>query len=156
MGQVGTEGSAVTPTLVGRWQTRVALLATVGVIVSVPFWMLGATPSFFAVLAWVALFGLAWDVGYTFLQAFRWERDWPPAFAVVAAIAEGALVYLLATRVGLPGLPVDLSLSLFVFHYSTVWLATFFFAQGPMRALFPWWRFHGGRIWPGIGRGQHG
>ena len=146
----------MTPTLMGRWQTRVALLATLGVLVSIPFWLIADTPVFFAVLAWVAGLGLAWDLLYSFLQAFRWERDWPPAFAVVAGIAEGALVYLLATRIGLPGLPRDLPLGLFAFHYSTVWLVTFFFAQGPMRAIFPWWRFHGGRIWPGVGRGQRG
>jgi hypothetical protein len=146
----------VTPTLIGRWQTRVLLLATVGVIVSVPFWLVGGSVAFFVVLGWIALIGLAWDVLYTILQAFRWERDWPPAFAVVAGIAEAVLVYLLATRLGLAGLPIDLSLGVFAFQYAVVWLATFFFAQGPMRALFPWWRFHGGRVWPGVGRSQRG
>jgi hypothetical protein len=146
----------VTPTLVGRWQTRIALLATVGVIWSIPFLLVARTPIFFVVLIWVGLLGLAWDLLYTFLQAFRWERDWPPAFAVVAAIVEGVVVYLLATRIGLPGLPHDLPLGLFAFHYGSVWIVTFLFSQGPMRALFPWWRFHGGRIWPGVSRGQRG
>jgi hypothetical protein len=94
----------MTPTVIGRWQTRVVLLATVGLL--------------------------------------------------LAGIVEAALIYVLATTVSLPGLPRDLSLGLFVFHYTVVWLAVFFFAQGPMRALFPWWRFHGGRIWPGVGASQ--
>jgi hypothetical protein len=144
----------MTPTVVGRWQTRVGLLATVGLLVSIPFALVAGSNVFFAVLVYVALFGLAWDLLYSFIQAFRWERDWPPAFAVVAGILEGALVYFLATNIGLPGLPRDLPPGLFAFHYSIVWLAVFFFAQGPMRALFPWWRFHGGRIWPGVAARQ--
>jgi hypothetical protein len=91
---------------------------------------------------------------YTFLQAFRWERDWPAAFAVLAAIVEGVVVFLLATRVGLPGVPKDLPAGFFAAQYGLVWVVTFLFAQGPMRALFPFWRFHGGRIWPGVSSSQ--
>jgi hypothetical protein len=143
----------VTPTLVGRWQTRVVLLATVGLLITLPFAAVTGTPPF-VVLAYVATIGLAWDILYSFLQAFRWERDWPPAFAVIAAIAEAALIYVLATMVDVPGLPRDLPLGLFAAHYAAVWLGVFLFAQFPMRALFPWWRFHGGRIWPGVARSQ--
>jgi hypothetical protein len=144
----------VTPTVVGRWQTRIALLATAGLLVSLPFVLLAGSTSFFVVVAYVALFGLAWDLLYSFLQAFRWERDWPPAFAVVAGVVEAAVIYVLASTVSVPELPRDLPLGQFAFHYSVVWLAVFFFAQGPMRALFPWWRFHGGRIWPGVASSQ--
>jgi hypothetical protein len=151
---MGEGGGAVTPTLMGRWQTRVALLATVGLLVSVPFALVAGSGTFFVVVAYVALFGLAWDVLYSLLQALRWERDWPPAFAVVAAVVEAVVIFALATNVGLPGLPRDLAAGLFTFHYAVVWLSVFFFAQGPMRALFPWWRFHGGRIWPGVARSQ--
>jgi hypothetical protein len=144
----------MTPTLMGRWQTRIVLLATLGSLVSIPFALYTGSLVPFAVLAWVIVLGLAWDALYSFLQAFRWERDWPPAFAVLAAIAEGAVVYLVGTRLPLPGIPPDLPLTLFIADYGLVWLVTFFFAQGPMRAIFPWWRFHGGRIWPGVARGQ--
>jgi len=150
---VGPAGRAVTPTLVGRWQTRVVLLATVGLLITLPFAAVAGMPPF-VVLAYVATIGLAWDMLYSLLQAFRWERDWPPAFAVIAAIAEAVLIYVLATLVGLPGLPRDLPLGLFAAHYTAVWVSVFLFAQFPMRALFPWWRFHGGRIWPGVARGQ--
>ena len=144
----------MTPTLIGRWQTRVALLATIGTAISLLFAVAFGSPVFFAVLAYVALLGLAWDVPYSYLQSFRWERDWPPAFAVIAAAVEGLIIYLLATRVGLPGLPSDLPPGLFAIHYGSVWVTTYLFAQGPMRALFPWWRFHGGRIWPAVSRSQ--
>jgi len=146
----------VTPTLVGRWQTRLALLATIGLGISAVFAEVFGSAVFYVVLAYVAILGLAWDALYTVLQSLRWERDWPPAFAAVAAVAEGLTIYALATRIGAPGLPADLSLGLFCAHYGSVWVATYLFAQGPMRALFPWWRFHGGRIWPALAESQRG
>jgi hypothetical protein len=144
----------MTPTLVGRWQTRVALLATIGTAVSLIFAAAAGSPVFFVVLGYVVVLGLAWDCLYSYLQSFRWEGDWPPAFAVIAAAVEGLAVYLLATRIGVPGLQRDLPSELFAFHYGTVWVTTYLFAQGPMRALLPWWRFHGGRIWPAVARSQ--
>lgn len=144
----------MTPTLNGRWQTRIGLLLTLGVLVSLPFWLIANSTVFFVVLGYVIGFGLVWDILYTFLQSFRWERDWPAAFAVAFAIIEAGLIYVLARTIGLPGLPADLNLGLFAFHYACVWVVTFLFAQGPMRVIFPWWRFHGGRIFPAVARSQ--
>jgi hypothetical protein len=141
----------VTPTLIGRWQTRIALLGTLGVLVSTLFALAYGTALFFLVLAYVAAFGLVWDVLYIALQRLRWDRDWPAAFQVLNGLVEGALVYGLIATVGLPGIaPGAVPLPLFVAHYGTVWLVTFLWAQGPMRALFPFWRFHGGRIVPAV------
>jgi hypothetical protein len=141
----------VTPTLPGRWQTRLLLLGTLGVIVSAVFAAIYGSGLFFLVLAYVALLGLAWDVIYIALQRLRWDRDWPAAFQVLTGIIEGALVYALISTVGLPGIPVGaIPVWLFALHYGTVWLVTFLWAQGPMRALFPFWRFHGGRVVPAI------
>ncbi len=144
----------MTPTLAGRWQTRLATFATLGVLVSllfVPF--LGATP--FIVLFWVALLGLVWDVVWILVQRLRWDRDWPPAFQWASAYIEAAFLFLVVGVFGLPGLERG-SLPLFGFlvHYSVVFLAIFAWVQGPMRALFPFWRFHGGRIVPDVASGQ--
>ncbi len=144
----------MTPTLIGRWQTRLALLGTLGMLVSLPFCVAVGSAAPLAVVAWVAVLGLAWDALYSFLQAFRWERDWPAAFAVLAAIIEGVVVYRLATSLGLAGVPSNLSGELFIAQYAIVWVVTFLFTQGPMRVLFPWWRFHGGRIVPGVASRQ--
>jgi hypothetical protein len=104
---------------------------------------------FFAVLGWVALLGVGWDVVYIFLQSFRWDRDWPAAFQVATGIVEGAVLYALITFVGLPGLERgSVPLALFVAHYATVWFVIFIWVQGPMRVLNPYWRFHGGRLLP--------
>jgi hypothetical protein len=80
----------MTPTLLGRWQTRLFLLATVGVLITLPFYFsiidinLGAGyhPVFFWILGYVALFGLVWDIVYIYLQKFRWNRDWPGILAL--------------------------------------------------------------------------
>lgn len=34
----------------------------------------------------------------------------------------------------------------FLLHYTTVWLATYLSLLGPMRAIWPWWRFNGGEL----------
>jgi hypothetical protein len=148
---MGAGGGTVTPTLGGRWQTRILLLGTLGVIISALFAAAFGSGLFFLVIGYVALFGLAWDVLYIALQKLRWDRDWPAAFQVLNGLVEGALVYALITTVGLPGIPVaTIPLWLFVLHYGSVWLATFLWAQGPMRAIFPFWRFHGGRVIPAV------
>lgn len=145
----------MTPTLIGRWQTRIVVLATLGSLVTAVFAVLYGSPLFFLVLAYVAIFGLAWDIIYSALQLLRWDRDWPAAFQVAAGIVEGALIYALLTVTGLPGIPAGLvPLGIFVSHYGLVWLVTFVWVQGPMRALFPFWRFHGGRIVPRVSRAQ--
>lgn len=142
----------MTPTLAGRWQTRVFLLATVGLIITLLFVLVsGGNAVFLKILGYVALFGLAWDVVYILLQRLRWDRDWPAAFQVLNGVTEGVFLYAVIALFGLPGLPSkDVPLWAFVVHYGLVWLAVFLSSQGPMRAIFPFWRFHGGRIVPRV------
>ncbi|MPZ22359.1 MAG: hypothetical protein GEU28_02195 [Dehalococcoidia bacterium] len=143
----------MTPVLLGRWQTRTFVLWTIGLLVTflVSLAYDGPNDIFFEVLFYVWLFGLGWDVVYHFLQQLKWDRDWPP-FAQWAATAwEGMFISLVIGYVGLPGIEKGLfgetgTLDRFIAHYTLVWLFTFFWLQGPMRALFPFWRFHGGRI----------
>jgi hypothetical protein len=122
-----------------------------GVLVSAIFALIYRSELFFLVLGYVALFGLAWDVLYIVLQRFRWDRDWPAAFQVLNGVIEGVFLYLLIATVGLPGIATgSVPLWLFALQYGLVWLVTFLWAQGPMRALFPFWRFHGGRVVPAV------
>ncbi len=137
----------MTPTLWGRWQTRIAMLGTLGLLVTALFALAYEDRIFIYVLGYVAAFGLAWDVIFIALQRLRWDRDWPPVFQLAAGVVEGALLFALFEYVGLPGVDEDIvPLDRFVAHYGSVWLVTFMFVQGPMRALFPRWRFSGGRI----------
>lgn len=138
----------MTPTLFGRWQTRVLLLATVGVFVTVPFWLAQGQSSwvYFALLGYIALFGLAWDGLYIYLQKFRWDRDWPGVFQLLGGIGEGLLIAGLAKTVGLPGIsPQIFNVGVFICHYGLVWLATYLASVSLTRILFPRQRFRGGR-----------
>jgi hypothetical protein len=150
----------VTPNLIGRWQTRIAMLLTLGILVTLIF-ALSYNPEgrndgepgsinedFFIVLFSVLVLGLIWDIVWILAQRLRWDRDWPPAFQWATAIIEGALIWLLLNNGGLPNIPAEEAppFGVFLFHYGAVFVVTWVWVQGPMRALFPRWRFHGGRI----------
>ena len=139
----------MTPTLFGRWQTRLLLLATVGSLITLPFAFgiigSGANSVYFLVLVYIAIFGLVWDIIYNYLQKFRWDRDWPAVYQLIAGIWEGIFLLLFKSfKLPLPGLE-DLVISSFIFHYSLVWLGIFAASQSLMRILFPRWRFRGGQ-----------
>ena len=82
----------MTPTLFGRWQTRLLLLFTVGLFVSLPFaiGLIGSPPGYvyFWIIFYVAIFGLGWDVVYDRIQKYRWDRDWPAVYQLFAGIWE--------------------------------------------------------------------
>ncbi len=69
----------MTPVLYGRWQTRLFLLSTLGVLLTAFFAILYQDfQTTFALLAYVFIFGLGWDVLYHLLLRLRWDRDWAP------------------------------------------------------------------------------
>lgn len=143
----------MTPTLAGRLQTRVFLLAVVGSLWTLLIGPLlprpdGATlgdvyVAAFRVLAVVLVVGLAWELLYHGLQQFRWEKDWPTLFGLLTGVPEGLLAWFLISRFDLaPGLTV----AAFAIHFTTTWVVTWLFANGPMRLFFIRWRFTGGRV----------
>lgn len=136
----------MTPTLLGRWQTRLFLLATVGVLLSIPFSWYWQTLIVFVVLAYIAIFGLVWDILYIALQKLRWDRDWSALLQVIAGIWEALFLITLVKTVGLPGIPYFLPIGWFGLHYLVVWFGVFTASQTLMRILFPYWRFNGGRL----------
>jgi hypothetical protein len=137
----------MTPVLLGRWETRIAMLATLGLLITALFALGYDDSTFFEVLFYVGLFGIGWDVVYIALQQLRWDRDWPAAFQVATGIWEGVFLYLVIDNIGLPGIEEGMvPMGRFIAHYGLVWLSIFVWVQGPMRAVFPFWRFHGGRI----------
>lgn len=141
----------MTPTLIGRWQTRLFLFATVGVVITWPFSLGLIEPNFgagyFRVLGYLVLFGCGWDILYNYLQKFRWDRDWPGAIQLLTGIWEAIFVACVVKSVGLPSVPrEDLSLFWFAIHYSLVWLGIYVASHTLMRILFPRWRFRGGQI----------
>ncbi len=146
----------MTPTIYGRWQTRVLLLSIIGFIVSLL--LAYFFPSFdlvtlIIVLLYVTILGLGWDILYNFLQQLRWDHDWPPAFQLAAGIWEALFLWLLFQAdffwhalgaKGPYGITPDLTLTQFTIHYSLVWFTTFLASQGLLRIIFPRWRYNGG------------
>lgn len=140
----------MTPTLLGRWQTRLLLMGTVGLLITLLFCagFLGnpARPVYLWILIYLFLFGLGWDVLYMFVQKFRWDQDWPAALQWAAALWEGFFFILIRGILGIR-LPLteEYILNWFLIHYLCVWIAVFVCSQSVMRILYPRWRFHGGQ-----------
>lgn len=147
----------MTPTLRGRWQTRIALLGSLGVLITLGYmWLFGAFqlgprhPAFYTLLAllgYVALAGMLWDVLYVYLQGFRWDRDWPLSFAFVGGIVEGVVIFALFRFNLLPSVTYHAGdWWRFLAHYGTIFWVTYWWLFGPMRIIHPRWRFNGGDL----------
>jgi hypothetical protein len=144
----------VVPTLAGRIQTRIALVAVVGGLVTL---IIGpALPAagsladryrtYFIVLASVIVLGIGWECVYHLLMQWRWEKDWPTLFGLVTLVPEGALIWLLLSARAIPGITGPVPAPAFVLQFTGVWIAVWLVANGPMRVPFIRWRFHGGRL----------
>lgn len=153
----------MTPTIFGRIQTRLFVVFVVGgiwTLLITPFLpvegglvlttdeisLLDAYQLTFAALAIVAIFGaLVWEPLYHAAMQFRWEKDWPACFQLLQIVPEGISTWLLLhvdalnPLDGVPGLA-------FLVLFSTTWVVTWLFANGPMKILFIRWRFSGGRL----------
>ena len=138
----------MTPTLLGRWQTRLLLFLTVGILLTWPF-SVSVDGPFYSVLFGIMWWGLVWDCLYTTIQKFRWDRDWPAAFQLAAGLWEAFFLLLLISAFGINNTYFiddgSFSIFWFIIHYSVVWLGIFTASQVLMRILFPQWRFRGGR-----------
>ncbi len=142
----------MTPTLVGRIQTRWFLVLAVGVpwtaVVSLalPGASLGDVyAATFTAILLVAVLGVGWELIYHALQQFRWDKDWPTLLGLLTGINEGALIYLLLRA----GVPIDvgpIDTTAFLVHFASVWTLVWLATNGPMRVVFIRWRFRGGRL----------
>jgi hypothetical protein len=140
----------VLPTLWGRIQTRVLVLAVIGGLVT---WaitpVLPDDPTYrvtFIVLAAVIVVGVVWEVIYHGLQQFRWEKDWPTLLGLVTAVNEGVVIWVLLQLDLVPGIDTPPTWAPFVVQFVAVWLVTWVWVNGPMRVPFIRWRFRGGRL----------
>jgi len=144
----------VVPTLNGRIQTRIFLLAVVGGLITliiVPV-LPGSAPlgdkyqNGFLVLLSVAVLGVLWELLYHLLMQWRWEKDWPTLFGLVEGIPEGVLIWVLLSAGAIPGIVGKVSGADFLIQFILVWLGVWLAANGPMRVPFIRWRFRGGRL----------
>ena len=142
------------PTLLGRIQTRLVLLAVIGGIVTAiiaPVLPVSAPVAdkyrdAYLVLAAVAVLGIGWEFLYQLLMQWRWEKDWPTLFGLVTLVPEGLLVWLLLQAGAIPGIVGTVSAPTFCIDFLAVWLSVWLVANGPMRVPFIRWRFRGGRL----------
>ncbi len=140
----------MTPTLFGRWQTRIFLLATIGILFSLPFYFgfWGGHEGeivYFLVVFYVVILGIFWDIFYNYLQKFLWDHDWPGVLQLGAGIVEGLFLLLLIKVIGLPGIDsYSFDVNIFMLHYGLVWVSNYVCAWVLMRLLFTSWRFRGG------------
>jgi hypothetical protein len=141
----------MTPTLSGRIQTRLFLLATVGFVwtfLVVPFLpRFGATIGEVYGIAYlslilIGLLGVGWEALYHGIQQYRWEKDWPVLLGLVTGLPEFLFLFI-ALVVVLPSPPNVITA---LFHFSSTWTMMWLVANGPLRVVLIRWRFRGGRV----------
>jgi len=138
------------PTLNGRIQTRIFMLATWGALITLVLTpILPGDPDYkttYIILATVAVLGVIWELIYHGIQQFRWEKDWPTLFGFITCINEGALVWILLKAEVVPGIDGVPKFSAFLIDFLVIWMVIWLWVNGPMRVPFIRWRFFGGRI----------
>ena len=152
----------MTPTLIGRIQTRILVILLIGVPWTLLFGLVipadlgsqGRIESlgsiyqhmFLALLVVLVLGVVIWDSVWHFLQQYRWENDWPILFALLVVIPEGILAYVALRLIGLETDGVGIGLGGFIAHILTTWILMWLFLIGPIRAVLIRYRFRGGRV----------
>lgn len=135
----------MTPTMWGRWQIRLFLLGTFGLIIALIIYLLVKSTVPLYALLYVFLFGLVWDILYQIITSFRWDRDWPTSFQVAAGIFEGAILWAVIVTGKLPGIAHPPPFYIYLIEYAAIWLSIFLLTQGPLRIFSIHWRYQGGQ-----------
>ena len=141
----------MTPSLLGRLQSRFVLVAVFGLgwtilvallVASVADASLAdALRATLLALVLVGVFGVVlWEPLYHLVQQYRWEKDWPTGLGLVTGLNEGALVWFVLVQL------VDATFAAFLLHFATTWLWLWFVVHGPLRVVHLRWRFRGGRF----------
>lgn len=142
------------PTIFGRIQTRLFLLAFVGSLVTLivspmlamPGSMADVYRATFTILVAVAVAGVGWELVYHLMMQWRWEKDWPVVLGLVTMVPEGLLIFWALREGVVPGIDGVVPATAFAVHFCSVWVAVWLVANGPMRVPFVHWRFRGGRL----------
>lgn len=141
----------MTPVLLGRWQSRIFLVFTVGLVVALIFGRLyDRMQEMLVMLVYVTILGMILDIAYNELQKLRWDNDWPPIFHIGAGILEGLLMWLWVKHPifwsQLPGMVRPVTGHQFTVMYTVMFAAIFVFNWNFMKVIFMHWRYRGGRI----------
>lgn len=139
----------MTFTLFGRWQIRVLLLATIGMLLTILV-VIKSSPTIagqaLLTLIYLGLLGLLWDVGYHQLQRFRWDGDWNGLLQFIAAVWEGLFLVTMIKVVGLPGIDrASFNMPVSIGFYAAFSLLGAIVTHSLLRVLSPYSRFNGGQ-----------
>ena len=139
----------MTLTLFGRWQIRVILLPTVGLLLTMAIAIKSGTSiagQTFLMLIYLGIFGAIWDLGYHQLQRLRWDGDWNGLLQTGGAIWEGIFLLIIIKSIGLPGIErAEFNIPGFIGFYTLLTLLNFLTANSLLRILSPYSRFNGGQ-----------
>lgn len=143
----------MTYSLAGRIQTRIVLFAVLGAT-----WAALVTPilptrlplgasyaTSFTVLGLLIALGVLWELLYHLLQQFRWDKDWPTLFALLAGVPEGLLLWLLLST-DTWFWDVAVTARGFWLLFSSTWLIIWAVLCGPIRVLLVRRRWRGGKL----------
>lgn len=149
----------MTPTLLGRWQTRLLLYVFIGLPITLLYafylrnWTWPPEVDPFVFLTFLLVIGLILDILYIQLQRFRWDHDWPFIFQFFSMIAEFFIAYLLMELlvtnfdIGLwlfpnGSIPIDTAST----HFFLVFVPSFVALLGFVQIFLVRWRFKGGEL----------
>jgi sortase (surface protein transpeptidase) len=133
----------MTPTLSGRLQTRVVLMALVAVPLTLLLALLPGVTLVGGLLTVLimSVLGLGWELVYHALQQLRWDKDWPSLFGLLSGVPEGLGLWVVLGALGPRPSP-----GAYALHLGLVWVTIWAIQQGPLKVLAPAWRFHGARL----------
>lgn len=143
----------MTYSLAGRLQTRVLVFTILGgiwiaVITPVLPTRLLLGPSYamaFTFLGLLVGLGVLWELLYHLLQQFRWDKDWPIVFSLLAGVPEGLLLWLILGT-GSWFWDVSVTPRAFWLLFVSTWLLIWAMLSGPLRVPFVRRRWRGGRL----------
>jgi len=133
-----------TPTLSGRWKTRLFILSTSGLVFAFIFSAIFAsqTSLFVLLLYWLVL-GFGLDIIFSALQRFRWDQDWPPLYSILTTVIEGGILWSILNSKP-PGITFGFSVLQYILFFLSISIVGFFENTVLLPILFPDRRFRGG------------
>ncbi len=137
----------MTPTLLGRWQQRLLLLPTIGLLVSMPVAISQHSWYYILVLFYIGIAGTLWDILYQQLQKMRWDQDWPGLLQFAGSVGEWLFLGILLKANLLLGIKTGELAGIWpLLHYAIVSVGMFIAAHSLIPVFFPHARYQG-RQW---------
>jgi hypothetical protein len=143
----------MTPTLMGRLQTRILLYLALGLPITAFYASylgleeIGRYWDPFVFLTALLIVGLILDPAYIQLQRFRWDNDWPFAFQFFFSIIEFLITLGLMNAGFLDGYLVDrIDSGTATTHFTLVFIPSFVALLAGVQIFLIRWRFKGGEL----------